>query len=220
MDQKLLENLAGKQHDYMAPFLWLHNEDDALIVRELQRIYDSGIRSVCLESRTHEEFCNEDWWADMGLIMDFCREKGMGVWILDDKHFPSGNANDAFRKPENAHLRPWGITERHVDVSGPVTDCNVMVDTWKATAEDEIVAVLALKHVPNCETYTEVLDISDGYENGLVWFDLPEGMWRVMILIKTQGGLDDYSAHYCDMLREESVKVFVDAVYEPHYENL
>ena len=220
MDTQLQDNLSGKQHDYMAPFLWLHGEDDSLITRELQRIYDSGIRSVCLESRTHEDFGYGEWWSDMHLIMGWCRDHDMHVWILDDKHFPSGNANDAFRREVNAHLRPWGITERHIDVSGPVTDCNVMADCWKAAPEDEIVAVLALKHVPNSETYTEVLDITDGYENGLVWFDLPEGMWRVMILIKTQGGLDDYSTHYCDMLREESVKVFVDAVYEPHYENL
>lgn len=217
---KLRENLQNKQYDYMAPFLWLHGEDDALIIRELQRIYDSGIRSVCLESRTHEDFGYAEWWSDTKLIMDFCKAHDMHVWILDDKHFPSGNANNAFYREENAHLRPWGITERHIDVAGPVTDCNVMVDTWKATAEDEIVAVLALKHVPNCETYTEVLDISDGYENGLVWFDLPEGMWRIVMLIKTQGGLDDYSIHYCDMLREESVKVFVEAVYEPHYKQL
>lgn len=220
MDTRLQDNLSGKQHDYMAPFLWLHGEDDAPIIRELERIYDSGIRSVCLESRTHEDFGYGEWWSDVRLIMDFCRERDMHVWILDDKHFPSGNANDAFYKEENAHLRPWGITERHIDVSGPIADGNVMADCWKAAPEDEIVAVLALKHVPNSESYTEVRDLTDGYENGLVWFDLPEGMWRILMLIKTQSGLDEYSVHYCDMLREESVKVFVDAVYEPHYAEL
>ena len=220
MDIRLQENLSGKQQDYMAPFLWLHGEDDALIIRELERIYDSGIRSVCLESRTHEDFGYAEWWSDVRMIMEFCRERGMHVWILDDKHFPSGNANDAFYKEENAHLRPWGITERHIDVAGPLKDCNVMVDCWKETPEDEIVAVLAAKHVPNCEIYTEVLDLTAQQEKGLLWLDLPEGMWRILVLLKTRSGLDDYSLHYCDMLREESVKVFVDAVYEPHYKEL
>ncbi len=41
MDWRLKENLDGKQHDYMAPFLWLHGEDDALIDGELQ-IYRIG----------------------------------------------------------------------------------------------------------------------------------------------------------------------------------
>ena len=220
MDNRLQENLSGKQHDYMAPFLWLHGEDDALIIRELDRIYDCGIRSVCLESRTHEDFCREEWWSDMRLIFDHCRKKGMGVWILDDKHFPSGTANDSFRKEEYAHLRPWGITERHIDVSGPITDGHAMVDCWKDSPQDEVVAILACRHVPNEKHYTEILDITDNLEDGLVWFDLPAGDWRILMLLKTQGGLDDFSRHYCDMLRSESVKVFVDNVYEPHYQEL
>lgn len=220
MDIRLAQNLNGQQHDYMAPFLWLHGEDDSLIIRELERIYDSGIRSVCLESRTHEDFGYEGWWSDMRLIMDFCRSKDMRVWILDDKHFPSGNANNAFHREENARLRPWGITERHIDVAGPVADGSAMVDCWKSSPEDEIVAVLACRHVPNAGHYTQVLDITDGLADGMVWFDLPEGMWRIVILIKTQSGLDDFGVHYCDMLSEESVKVFVDNVYEPHWENL
>ena len=220
MDTQLQDNLSGKQHDYMAPFLWLHGEDDSLITRELQRIYDSGIRSVCLESRTHKDFGYGEWWSDMHLIMGWCRDHDMHVWILDDKHFPSGNANDAFRREVNAHLRPWGITERHIDVSGPVTDGSAMADCWKAEAEDEIVAVLACRHVPGADTYTQVLDITGGLRDGMVYFDLPEGMWRILFLVKTRSGLDEYSTHFCDMLNPASVKVFVDEVYENHFKQL
>ena len=56
MDNKLFEMLEGKQLNYTAPFLWLHNEDDKYILDEIERRYESGIRSLCLESRTHEEF--------------------------------------------------------------------------------------------------------------------------------------------------------------------
>ena len=93
MDKRLSQVLTGTHDNYIAPFLWLHNEDDSLIVRELEKIYESGIRGVCLESRTHEEFCKEDWGSDCRLIMDFCKAHDMKVWILDDKHFPSGYSN-------------------------------------------------------------------------------------------------------------------------------
>ena len=33
MDLRLQDNLQGKQQDYIAPFLWLHDEDDELIIR-------------------------------------------------------------------------------------------------------------------------------------------------------------------------------------------
>ena len=220
MDKRLVDNLSGKQHDYMAPFLWLHGEDTALVIAELERVYESGIRSVCFESRTHENFCREQWWSDMDCIMDWCRRKGMKVWILDDKHFPSGHANGAFFGEENAHLRPWGITESHADISGPVDGGCVMADCWLQSPEDSFVAVLACRHVPGEAGYTDVVDITDGLENGMVYFSLPEGMWRIVFLIKTRRGLDDFGQNYCDMLSEESVKVFVDAVYEPHYLHL
>ena len=220
MDWRFKDNLDGKQQDYIAPFLWLHGEEDALIVNEIQRIYDSGIRSVCLESRVHEDFGKEGWWSDICLIMEECRKRDMKVWILDDKHFPSGHANGAFRKEENKHLRPWGITERHMDVSGPIEDGSVMTDFLISLEGEEILAVLACKHIPCSERYAEVLDISKYMQNGMVYFSLPEGMWRIVFLVKTQSGLSEGSQFYCDMLDADSVKVFVEAVYDTHYEQL
>lgn len=220
MDTRLQENINGKQHDYIAPFLWLHGEPIGQVLEQLRHIYDSGIRSVCLESRTHEDFGRNGWWADVKQIMEACREMGMKVWILDDKHFPSGYANGAFALEENAPLRPWGITERHIDVSGPVTEGCAMAECWKTEPGDEILAVLACAHVPCADGYTQVLDITGGLQDGMVYFSLPEGMWRILFLLKTQSGMDDFNRMYCDMLSAESVKVFVDAVYEPHYTHL
>lgn len=220
MQTRISENLNGKQHDYIAPFLWLHGEEDSFIVNELQRIYDSGIRSVCLESRVHEDFARDGWWSDVRLIMEECRKKDMKVWILDDKRFPSGRANGAFRDEKNKSLRPFGITERHIDVSGPVVDGCVMADCWKSSVEDEFVAVVACKHIPCSESYTEIIDITDGLQNGMVYFSLPEGMWRILFLIKTRSGLSEESHFYCDMLDANSVKIFVEEVYNKHYEHL
>ena len=36
-----------------------------------------------------------------------------------------------------------------------------MADHWKYSDEDEIIGVVACKHVPNEETYTEIIDITD-----------------------------------------------------------
>lgn len=217
MDTRLKDNLNGKQHNYIAPFLWLHGEDDALIVNEIQRIYDSGIRSVCLESRIHEDFGKEGWWSDVRLIMEECRKREMKVWILDDKCFPSGQANGAFLKPKYKHLRPWGITEIHIDVPGPIEDGSVMADHCKNPG-DTMVGVIACKHIPCSEHYTELLDLTDGLEDGMLHFSLPEGMWRIVFLIKTRSGFE--GRFYCDKLNPDSVKVFVDEVYEAHYDHL
>lgn len=83
MDTRLQDNINLRQHNYIAPFLWMHGEKKTLILNEIERIYESGIRSVCLESRVHEDFCREGWWSDVKLILEECRKKDMNVWILD-----------------------------------------------------------------------------------------------------------------------------------------
>jgi len=217
MDKRLLENLKGKQQNYIAPFLWLHNEDDKYIVAEIERIYECGIRSVCLESRTHEEFCKEDWWSDIKLIFDECKKRDMNVWILDDKHFPSGYANGIFEE-KYKHLQAFGITETHIDVVGPVKDGCAMASCWLESEEDEIVKVSALKHIPNTEKYSEIIDITDGLSGDMVYFDLPEGMWRIVFMIKTKSGKAERHLPFCDMLNPKTIDLFIEEVYQPHYD--
>ncbi len=217
MDKKLIENLNNKQHNYIAPFLWLHNEDDGLIVNEIERIHQCGIRSVCLESRTHEEFCRDDWWSDIGLIFETCKKLNMNVWILDDKHFPSGYANGIF-EDKYKHLQAFGITEEHIDVPGPVKDGCAMASCYLKDNQDEMVGIYALKHIPNSDKYCDVIDITDGYYKDMVYFDLPEGMWRIVFVIKTKRGRREKQIPYCDMLSSKAVDLFVEEVYQAHYD--
>ncbi len=218
MDNRLIENLSGACHNYIAPFLWLHNEADKYIVQEIDRIYNCGIRSVCLESRTHEEFCREDWWSDVQLIFGECKKRRMNVWILDDKHFPSGYANGIFAE-KRKDLQAFGITEHHIDVAGPIKDGSAMAEIHLTSDEDEFVAVVAMKHIPGSERYSEVIDITDGLSDGMVYFDLPEGVWRIAFLIKTKSGKNEWSLDFCDMLSSEATDLFIEEVYEAHYKH-
>lgn len=217
MDKRLQDNLQNVQQDYIAPFLWLHNENDSDILSEIQHVWDSGIRSICLESRIHPEFCRQDWWDDIKLIFQECKKRGMKVWILDEKNYPSGHGNGCF-KEKYKELRPWGITECHMDVAGPVTEGGAMADCWLEREGDEILAVLAAKHVPNCEKYSEVLDITDGLKGNMVYFTLPEGMWRIIFLIKTQRGYYKHRLWHGDKLNYLATEKIIEEIYQPHYD--
>lgn len=216
MDKRLQENLVNTEHNYLAPFLWLHWEDDELIVKEIERIYESGIRSVCLESRTHEDFVRDGWWEDLDLIFTECRKRNMNVWILDDKHFPSGYANGVLEDKKELH--PWGITEDHISVAGPVKDGCVIANGWFRSDEDELISVAALKHVPSEKRYTEIIDLTDNVSDGMLYFDLPEGMWQITFLTKTRSGIDPRFLPFCDKLNVEATKLFIQEVYQPHYD--
>ena len=83
--------------EYIFPFLWMHGEPHEKLREEIDAIYASNIREFCLESRVHEEFGREKWWDDMGFCLRYAKDKGMRVWLLDDRQFPSGFANGWLR---------------------------------------------------------------------------------------------------------------------------
>ena len=218
---KTLQNIAsGQSGNYIAPFLWLHNEDDRLIVKELRRIHDCGIGAVCIESRTHEEFCREDWWSDVRLILDTCKELGMKLWILDDKHFPSGYANGIYEKEENKHLRAVCIRARRIDIAGPVKSGSILADLFKELPEDSFLGAVALRRTADGSAFDGTyIDISESYAHGRYSFDLPEGMWAIVLLIKTQADLMPYARFYGSHLCPEATDAYIEEVYEGHYKH-
>ena len=145
LKEKLMRALSGNSGNHILPFFWQHGEDDPVLIDELHRIYDSGIRAVCVESRPHDGFVTDEWWDDMKLLLNECERLGMEMWILDDKYFPTGFCNGAITKkyPERCKR---ALIERHVDVCGPIADGAVILDGWaEEKAEDELFAVIACR---------------------------------------------------------------------------
>ena len=89
---KLKDLLTGQPENHLLPFLWVHGEDDATYRKMVRVIDEANIRAFCVEARPHKDFCRENWWRDMDIILDEAEKRGMKVWILDDKHFPTGYA--------------------------------------------------------------------------------------------------------------------------------
>lgn len=217
--KNLYNNLNGKYRNFIAPFLWLHGETIEDVIKEIHAIHNTGIRGVCLESRTHENFCEEAWWRDLAIIFEECEKLGMKVWILDDKHFPSGYANGIFDE-KYKHLKKWDIIERHIDVAGPVTDGAAMLETWRwDPVNDEIIAVFACKKAPDGKLTSDIIDISDNIRDGMVYFDLPDGYFRIVFLVKTRFYMGKYYESFSDKLNPEATEAYLKEVYEPHYEH-
>lgn len=113
----------------------------------------------------------------------------------------------------------WGITERHMDVVGPQSDASVMYQ-WKTSDEDKLLIIIACRRVPGEETLTgETIELTDRLYDGMVYFDLPEGMWRIFFILKTRSGLSDRFIEYADKLTAFGGDAYLEAVYEPHWEH-
>lgn len=216
MKEKLDGLLRGVHENHILPFFWQHGEDDETLLRELHKIYESGIRAVCVESRPAEEFAQEGWFEDMRLLLAECRKLGMELWLLDDKHFPTGIAAGELEK-NHPELGKHAVTERHTDVVGPKKDAAVLIGDWLGE-NDRLIGVVACERIEgdkNQKMTGRAIDLTPNVQDGVLFFDIPEGYWRVFTLIDTP-----HKDRYIDPLREDSVDVLIDAVYESHYRHL
>ena len=217
IEQRLSEIRTGKCGNYIMPFFWLHGESEDELIKELDAIYKCGIRSVCLESRTHEDFATDGWWRDVDIIMREAKKRGMNVWILDDKHFPTGYANGlvAEKYPER---RKWHLIENHIDVMGPQSG-SILIEYAGSNfdkKERTLYAVIACKREEKSERMSgETIDITDKVKGKFLYWDVPEGMYRIFMIYKTREG--STTKDYIHFIDEKSVDVLIEAVYEPHY---
>ena len=213
MYQRLSDVLNNEEANYMLPFYWQHGDHYETIPAEVERIYNSGARAFCVESRPHKDFVGETWWRDMDLILAEAKKRDMKVWILDDDHFPTGHAAGHIAK-HHPHLRRWQIAEHHVDVIGPLKDAQLINSPY--APEDELLGVYAYPRIGTGEVFAaKPVCLTKQMQGHFLHLSLPEGCWRVFFLYKTRCGTT--MGDYIDMLSEESVRVLIDAVYESHY---
>lgn len=216
---KTLQNaLNGTKTSHILPFLWMRGEENERIGEELDKIQECGISEVCLESRPHPDFAGPGWWKNLDYILAEARKRKMRVWVLDDDKFPTGHCNGALEK-KYPHLAKTYLVERHMDIYGPCREGAVLVENFLG-ADGELLGILACPK-PDGETLAVsgdgILDLTENYRDGFVYFDLPEGPYRLFVLFRTQTG--GGRPGYVNLIDSESVRVLIDEVYEKHFEH-
>ena len=84
--------------NHFLPFLWVHGESEERYRQMIGKLQEANIEAFCVEARPHPDFVQDNWWRDMDIILDEAEKRNMKVWILDDKHFPTGYAAGAVEK--------------------------------------------------------------------------------------------------------------------------
>lgn len=185
-------------------------------MEELDRIYACGIRAVCVESRHHPDYAGPGWWSDMDLIMRFARDHAMEVWLLDDDRFPTGHCNGIFADGSNRQSVRF-LTIHNTDVCGPRTPGYMLVKSL-LEEDDELVGVVACRRADPDNTdliYESAVDVTGYVRDGWLCWDVPEGLWRIMVLRTTRRG--NGKLDYFNIIDSASVRLLLDEVYEPHY---
>ena len=206
-----MDVLQGKEDNYILPFFWQHGESKELLEEGMQRIYDSGIKAVCVESRPHPDFVGEGWWRDLDIIMAKAKELNMRVWVLDDAHFPSGFCNGKIA-PDSPYGKVY-LTQYGVDIVGPKQGRSVLIMLEQG---EELVAVtMGKRDRNNQDSLTEVKDLTSQVSDGRVFVDVPNGLWCVNVIKTTRKGTG--RKNYINTIDHDAVRYFIDQIYEPHY---
>lgn len=217
--------------NHIFPFLWMRGEDEAILREELEKIDECGIRAVCVEARPHDDFCGPGWWHDMDIVIDEAKKRGMQIWILDDKHFPTGYANGLIEKkyPERKKLYLACTTadifgSRHTLTLNVSRMLKPSIGYWQIgdpvdyaeRANNKLYAILAARYVEGNVFDEEVIDLTDTCDGAFAKFALPEGQWRIFVLYntRTDGGDDTY----INMIDAASASTQIEGVYESHYQ--
>ena len=215
MDKRLQDVLAGQEANYMMPFFWIRDGHHGQLADMIQQVYDSGARAFCVESRTHEKFCQQEWWDDMDLILAEASRRNMKVWLLDDKHFPTGYANGLITE-KYPQLRKWHLVEHHLDVIGPAPQSMMLLEP--TNEEHRLLGVYAYRRHEEAETLdAQPIDLTDYIADNAVYWDIPKGVYRIFALYQSRKV--NIHPDYIHMIDPQSVRVQLEAVYQPHWEH-
>ncbi|MDT8860218.1 hypothetical protein N0O92_08225 [Alkalihalobacillus sp. MEB130] len=231
MKKTIHELKIDRTENYILPFLWMRGEEEQVIREEMAKIYECGIRAVCVEARPHPDFAGPGWWHDLDIVMEEAKERGMRVWVLDDAHFPTGYANGLIEKKYPKRKKTY-IHYNIVDVLGAQNEVTINIapmlkprTSWldldkqidkEEQKNNKLISVVAAKLVRDGVVLEEVIDLTDRVAGSFLTCTLPEGGWRIFVVYETK--TDGGNPKYINMIDEESVSTQLEAVYLPHYE--
>lgn len=204
--------------NHVLPFLWLKGEAREMITEYLEQIAGADIHEVCLESRTHPEFCRDGWWSDLRFIIGECKRLDLKIWLLDDAHFPTGYANGALAGEDvDPALKKTVLKHHTVTVVGPQPSTTIKLGNLMDSTERFVgTATFDAAGAP-LDLELAVEQTEDGTPVRLR-FDAPAGITTLELYVTSQK--TGFRDEYINMVDADSCRMLINAVYEPTFEHL
>ncbi len=161
---------------------------------------------------------NETEWEAMAEGCRAYAEKSLRVWIYDEKGYPSGTASGA-------------VLEKHPEFEAVGLLCFCY---WRTLGKSDFYR----SDTPSGKLYkallirqdkeAEAIDITDtANEYGTLCFSIPEGEYRLLILVRRRLFDSTHAAHsfseprrYIDLFNPEATKAFINCTYEKYSEHI
>lgn len=211
---------------HLLPFLWIRGEDDATLRQYVDVIHKANCNAFCVESRPHPDFCGEQWWHDMDILLEEAQKRDMQVWILDDSHFPTGYANGALKEGK-VDLCRQSVFCHQLRYQGRARNICLPLEKLKTPPKypQKFIWKLAEMQLGEKRKFDDdqVFSITALGPNGQVQkiesdiWQKPAGNWTVAVcgLSRNLGP----HRNYINMMEEKSCRLLINQVYEPHWQH-
>ena len=203
---------------FLCPLFWQHGEPAPRLRKEIRKMKEGGAGSFIVEARPHPEYLEAGWWRDLDIILDEAQKQHMQVWIFDDGEYPSGSAFGRIAR-DTPQFKKKYLAENHIDVTGPKQHCHFLVDSWLLEGET-LFKIIAGKRVNRGDALEpgSLIDITPYYRHQRVYWQVPDGDWRIFIVKISPYGDESRTADYLNPLDSDAVARFIEIVYERHYQ--
>jgi len=220
---RLEQVLAGKEGNFLLPFFWQHGANESVLRELMAKIQAASIQEVCLESRPHPDFCGPGWFRDLDIILEEAGKRGMRVWVLDDKQFPTGFAAGLIEKKYPEHSRLM-LDYYAIDAYGPDANASFLPGSL-LRGGDSLVAVVASRRIEPGEDWSaakldltgDLIDLTDRVNGGRLFWPVPDGLWSLVVIYATHRCQSAGNLHLLNPISPAAVDVLIEGSYEPHY---
>nr|MCR5755351.1 glycoside hydrolase [Acetatifactor sp.] len=202
--------------NYIRPLFWQHGEDESILREEIRQMKKAHINEFIVESRPHPDYLSFGWWRDLDVIIDEAKKQDMFVWKLDDNAYPSGLAAGKIKELYPEHLKVY-MKKYQIDAIGPMKGAYINLNI--APKEEPLLKVIAAKRTNGTDLLDEdsLTDLTDLAKNGRIYWDIPQGEWRLFIITISRSGGEDWTRDYVNPISKEAVRKYIDIIYEEHY---
>ena len=212
--ERQFRELPPEARRLTGPLFWLHGDESEARLRELvDKVQEGGNGTLTAESRPHRDWLGPDWFRDLGIVLQQCKQQGLQLWIFDEKWWPSQGVGG--KVP--ARYAAKRLVAAAVDAEG-----GVEIRTGGHDG-DHHVATLAGRIVDADSVDADSLvDLQPFVHDGELRWTPPAGRWRIMEFTHAQapglgqGGGRELSV---DGMSRDCVQWLLDTVYQPHFEH-
>lgn len=205
-------------NEYLPVVYWFWNGDikHEKIKWQLEEIKRSGtVSNVCIlawEGLT-EEYLSDDWFSKVKYACEIAKELDLGVWLYDEKLWPSGYADGKILKT-NPELIAKCLSQSEYKCIGP-KKVSIKIAT-------EPIAIITAKVEEKKIKESTLSDLTEKIENNILTWNVPEGEWIVNVYsIENCTFNPTFSCYnYVDLLDEKVARKFIEITHEEYYNRM